>query len=955
MKRFLFFLISLLIIATGFSQVTPNYPQKPATPTAFKHLMADSVLWLPYGGTPRLREPAATTRPGALFVVVTTTDTTLMLWTGERWVNIAGTTQASALQNELIFGGTVTPLGGSDFFVQEAIYRIDNVIFQTPDDTVTISASDPTLNRLDRIYLSEDQSGAHVLEGEFAVNALEPQVDGDQIGLAFISIPAASTEPTLVTQKVYDDNLGESGIVPTGTTTDPDNTTNVYIGTKSLNVTNINDPSSTIGDFIIFTKTTGVWSVLGFDGFSLFIKLKAVMAGAANLRIQLIASGVAVSSEVIIPINKSNITTYQGITISAAAFGNITNTSVTGVRIRYTRPGNTANYTGFYLDNMFFVDGVSQQPTGNVIITLIPPVGFLNSPSNTITNTGTITTTPNGLGFDYYSPSGWANFPDFITTIGTLDGRTKSADGAVIDGVELFLQTVDADDPGLMTSAMFNKLDSNYYITNSGDGDTLAWPLAVNITAIKSLKGTGGITINPTDTTIVIDGAGAGGGGGRFGFSGEDDAAAEARLFSIPATFSLEIHADEDGGIVLHKDGGGGDWSMDIIFDNQNLLLNTTSLVGNANIVLGNSEIHFESATGHYEFLDLADDGTATKVVVYNTTNDQIGTVDIAGLGGGGAAWGSITGTLSDQTDLQTALNLKAPLASPTFTGTVTIPTPFTLGATSVTSTGTQLNYLNAATGTTGTASSNLVFSATPTFSGTTTITTLSVTGFSTQASGISTNGTAGNANFYATGGITANRTTTAAYLPESAAGLGLRVGINGSTAYTMTASDAYSTAAIASTSITEAASGTHPLISGLVVKAPTVTNAAGATANMATLYIDAAPSGVTPTGDSYALWVKAGNTMLTNGNLSLGTAGNKINITTGSNASVGVSGAMTGGTITISTTAVTASSIIILTHATLGGTQGILSVGTITAGTSFVINSSSGTDTGTVNWWIIN
>jgi hypothetical protein len=38
------------------------------------------------------------------------------------------------------------------------------------------------------------------------------------------------------------------------------------------------------------------------------------------------------------------------------------------------------------------------------------------------------------------------------------------------------------------------------------------------------------------------------------------------------------------------------------------------------------------------------------------------------------AAWGSITGTLSSQTDLQTALNLKANLASPTFTGTVTLP-----------------------------------------------------------------------------------------------------------------------------------------------------------------------------------------------------------------------------------------------------------------------------------------
>lgn len=42
--------------------------------------------------------------------------------------------------------------------------------------------------------------------------------------------------------------------------------------------------------------------------------------------------------------------------------------------------------------------------------------------------------------------------------------------------------------------------------------------------------------------------------------------------------------------------------------------------------------------------------------------------------GGGGGAWGTITGTLSDQLDLQAALDLKAPLASPTFTGVVTVP-----------------------------------------------------------------------------------------------------------------------------------------------------------------------------------------------------------------------------------------------------------------------------------------
>ena len=89
-------------------------------------------------------------------------------------------------------------------------------------------------------------------------------------------------------------------------------------------------------------------------------------------------------------------------------------------------------------------------------------------------------------------------------------------------------------------------------------------------------------------------------------------------------------------------------------------------------------------------------------------------------------------------------------------------------------------------------------------------------------------------------------------------------------------------------------------------------------------------------------------------GNLALLTAGNKIKIATGSNASVGTA-TLVGGTVTVNTTAVTASSKIFLTYDLFGGIPGSLEVGTITAGTSFVINSSSTLDTSDVNWWIIN
>jgi len=91
-------------------------------------------------------------------------------------------------------------------------------------------------------------------------------------------------------------------------------------------------------------------------------------------------------------------------------------------------------------------------------------------------------------------------------------------------------------------------------------------------------------------------------------------------------------------------------------------------------------------------------------------------------------------------------------------------------------------------------------------------------------------------------------------------------------------------------------------------------------------------------------------------GNIALMAAGNKIKITTGTNASAGTA-TLSGGTVTVSTTAVTANSLIFLTDATTGALTniGTPTVGTKTAGTSFVINSTNVLDASVVNWIIIN
>lgn len=84
------------------------------------------------------------------------------------------------------------------------------------------------------------------------------------------------------------------------------------------------------------------------------------------------------------------------------------------------------------------------------------------------------------------------------------------------------------------------------------------------------------------------------------------------------------------------------------------------------------------------------------------------------------------------------------------------------------------------------------------------------------------------------------------------------------------------------------------------------------------------------------------------------GIAMNGLSIEEGTNAKMGTA-VLVAGTVTVSTNQVAANSRIFLTRQVTGGTVGHLTVGTKTAGTSFVINSSSSTDTSTVAWVIID
>jgi len=132
-------------------------------------------------------------------------------------------------------------------------------------------------------------------------------------------------------------------------------------------------------------------------------------------------------------------------------------------------------------------------------------------------------------------------------------------------------------------------------------------------------------------------------------------------------------------------------------------------------------------------------------------------------------SWGTIAGTLSSQTDLQSALNAKAPLASPTFTGTVSGITKAMVGLGNVDNTTDLLKPISTATQ----SALNLKYDASNPSGYTNNTGTVTSVGGTGTVSGLSLSGsvtTSGNLTLGGTLSLTSGNVTTAlGYTPYNA------------------------------------------------------------------------------------------------------------------------------------------------------------------------------------------
>jgi len=262
----------------------------------------------------------------AAFDIVTTSETgDMWMYQTDRYTPVSPQLVSDTLNpyitnllNGCISGCVVTWDVDYTYIISPSTYRINGIYYSSPADTITLSAADPTNDRIDVFVVNTSGANA-VVEGTAANPALFPDVDdASQLQISFAVVAANTTEPnTVVTDDIYKENAGQPTEWDYSDNTanlNPASTNNPYAGTVDIEATNLGVTQqftmtvSTSPDFSDYTQ-------LNFK-----IRSKAAWANNRILSIQFFASGLPVGNAVTLG-NSSygfasgSISAYQNISI----------------------------------------------------------------------------------------------------------------------------------------------------------------------------------------------------------------------------------------------------------------------------------------------------------------------------------------------------------------------------------------------------------------------------------------------------------------------------------------------------------------------------------------------------------------------------------------------------------------------------------------------------------------
>lgn len=273
--------------------------------------------------------------------------------TGLRWG--APPTTGSVVGTYLVSGGQVTWQSGYTYLVAAGTGYINGAFVSWAQQTITLDAADPSLDRIDVIAVNSSATVVKIT-GTAASNPSEPVTDpGTQLKLSIVTVDAGTASPTVTTELVYAENAGASAEwnwTTSGTGWTLASTTNPRSGTKDIEGTTV-----AVNAYVQGERGSGTIDPTAFEQLVLYLRFKSSWGQARFLQVSIRNAGVQVGNALRISngffgLDGTNITTYQAVIIPTLQFAASPGEVINQIRIQALGTGGTA--IGCYLDDVSF-------------------------------------------------------------------------------------------------------------------------------------------------------------------------------------------------------------------------------------------------------------------------------------------------------------------------------------------------------------------------------------------------------------------------------------------------------------------------------------------------------------------------------------------------------------------------------------------------------------------------
>jgi len=385
----------------------------------------------------------------------------------EAIVATGGDSSTIGVGTYLVSGATIAWQSDLVYRVGAASYYLSGTLTASAEQDVTLTAADPSNDRIDVLVL--DSAGTlSAVAGTAAADPAEPSVDPSvYLRLGIVLVEAGSTEPSITQTDIYLDNAEWTAAASAGTI-NPDSTSNPRSGTKDIEGTAV-----AANTYVTLTKPAAGTVDLGTQNTLVFyVRVKAAFPTNKAFRLGWYSGTALRGVNVTVGngqfgFNSQSTGSYQQIVVPISAFNVPQANLVTTLRITVIGSGASV---GWYIDDIVLNSGATTIPSLTASRAVVTDVsGQVTASTTTAAEIGYVSGVTSAIQTQLNAKAPLAS-PTFTGTVALPTAITIN--GTTLNPTVTELNYVDG-----VTSSIQAQIDAISGGATIGTIATLIWPL----------------------------------------------------------------------------------------------------------------------------------------------------------------------------------------------------------------------------------------------------------------------------------------------------------------------------------------------------------------------------------------------------------------------------------------------------------------------------------------------